>query len=444
MKARFVRSTLWSVASFGFSQLVRFASNLVLAKLLFPEAFGLIAIVLVFMIGLAMLSDVGISQSIQSNKRGDEPDFLDTAWTIQALRGVLLWGCACILAIPIAAFYKEPILAELIPVAGLNLVLTGLNPIRVHTAVRHLQIGRLSFLEIIAQCIGVIVMIINAYVFASVWSLVVGMVTTSAAKLILIHYFLSGHRSRFHLDKSTSKELMHFGKWIFLSTLCGFLLTQGDRLILGIFLSAELLGIYSIGYFIASFPNQLGMKIVEKVFLPLYRERPPSIATNFRRLSIVRFVITGLLFSMALGISYLGPLLITTLYDPRYAMAGGVVTMLSLVTAIQIITASYDRAALAAGDSRGMFFLTAVRAAVQSFSIILGLQLGGVFGAIAGQGLSILATYPFVVWLARRHKAWDPLHDATFFVLGFIVGAVVLWIKKDTITGLSAFGIAGG
>jgi hypothetical protein len=81
--------------------------NLILTRLLFPEAFGLMALVQVFLSGLQMFSDIGIQTSVIRSKRGEDPAFLDTAWTVQVLRGGLLWlGCLGI-AGPAAAFYEE-------------------------------------------------------------------------------------------------------------------------------------------------------------------------------------------------------------------------------------------------------------------------------------------------------------------------------------------------
>jgi hypothetical protein len=63
--------------------------DLILTRLLFPEAFGLMALVQVFMGGLQMFSDLGVNMSIIQSKRGEDPDFLNTAWTFQILRGLI-------------------------------------------------------------------------------------------------------------------------------------------------------------------------------------------------------------------------------------------------------------------------------------------------------------------------------------------------------------------
>ena len=96
LTARALRSALFTLGGFGSAQLIRLASNLILTRLLFPEAFGMMALTMVFLQGLQMFSDVGVAPAIQQSKRGDDADFLDTAWTIQVVRGLCLWLAACV------------------------------------------------------------------------------------------------------------------------------------------------------------------------------------------------------------------------------------------------------------------------------------------------------------------------------------------------------------
>src|SRR5713101_1716008 len=107
---RVLRAGGWTVLGYGTSQLLLLAGNLILTRLLFPEAFGLMAIVLAVMVGVALLSDVGIEQSIIHNKRGNEPAFVNTAWSIKVIRGVLMWLALWLLADPLASLYGEPML----------------------------------------------------------------------------------------------------------------------------------------------------------------------------------------------------------------------------------------------------------------------------------------------------------------------------------------------
>ena len=131
MKFRAARGFAITIAGFGGQNLLRLLSNLILTRLLFPEAFGLMALVQVFMTGLGMFSDLGINASIIQNKRGDEPNFVNTAWTLQVCRGILLWAMTCAIAIPASNIYGEDMLAYVLPVVGLNAFISGFNSMNI-------------------------------------------------------------------------------------------------------------------------------------------------------------------------------------------------------------------------------------------------------------------------------------------------------------------------
>ena len=438
---RLLRSVGWAAFGFAAAQAIRLASNLIFARLLFPEAFGLMALVSVFLVGLSMFSDVGISSSIMQNKRGDDRDFLDTAWTIQVIRGVLLWLGCCAVAWPAASFYNEPQLAELLPFAGLSLLIAGFNPTQIDSSNRHLMLGRVVLIDLASQIIAAIVMVALAFALRSVWALVFGAIVAAIAKLTLAYMFLPNAGNRLRWEKEAAHELVHFGKWIFFSTALAFLIAQGDKAILGKYLSLDLLGIYNIGYFLASAPLLLGGAIISRILIPLYRERPPGASPeNFHKIRLMRFALTGAILSLVLVMAFCGVWLVNTLYDSRYVLAGPIVVTLAFAQIIQVIGLTYDQAALAAGDSRNFFFLFATRALVQITFFVVGVETAGLLGAIAGQALSMLFVHPMIIALARKHNAWDPLHDAVYVLIGLSLGAIALWINYDAIISLAGFG----
>lgn len=436
--ARVLRSSSWLVLGYGGSQFLRLVSNLILARLLFPEAFGLMALVSVVTVGLMMFSDVGIGPAIAQNKRGDDPDFLDTAWTIQVIRGFALWAGACALAWPMAEFYDASELALYLPIAGVSLALAGFNPTRIETAHRHLLVGRLTVLDLSGQFIGILSMIVLAWLTQSVIALVIGGVVGAAAKLTLTHFFMPGEVNRFRWEKAAARELVSFGKWIFLSTAFFFVSSQGDKAILGKFLPLESLGIYNIGYFLASFPLLLGHAVNQRVMIPVYRDAPPAAsAENAAKLARMRAVISAGVIGLLAVMAFAGPSLVDLLYDDRYAQAGGLVVLIACALIPQVIGMTYDQAALAAGDSRRFFVFSGSRAAVQLLALLIGITQFGLVGAIVGLGLSVLAVHPVLIWLARVHGAWDVRHDLVAALVCIAVIGLALWLHWEQIAALA-------
>ncbi|QYK42473.1 MAG: oligosaccharide flippase family protein [Paracoccaceae bacterium] len=427
--ARAMRGSAITAASYITAQALRLGSNLILTRLLFPEAFGLMALVTVVVVGLQMFSDTGVGPAIARSPRGDDPDFLNTAWTIQVVRGVLIWLAATVVAVPFAAFYEAPQLSQLLPVAALSLVIAGFNPTRIETANRHLVLGRMMTLDLASQALGIAVMVVLAWITGSVWALVWGSVAGALAKLALMSAFLPGASNRFHWDPAAGRELLGFGKWIFLSTICGFAVAQGDRLILGAYLTLEQLGIYNIGYFLASFPWLLGGAVATKIMIPLYRDHPPGAkAANAARVRRLRAGLTAVLMVLLSVLAIGGVPLVGFLYSDAYAQAGAILCLVACVQMPVIIGLTYDQAALAAGDSRRFFALLLVKAVVQTTAFILGAEWAGLTGALIGQGLALTAVHVPNAWLAHRHGVWDGRHDAvaaTFAAAIIIIAYVV-------------------
>lgn len=407
---------------------MRLGSNLILTRLLFPEAFGLMALVSVVLVGLAMFSDVGVGPAISQHPRGDERAFLDTAFSINVARGVLLWGLTCALAYPMAAIYTAPDLMQLLPAAGITLLISGFNPTRIDTANRHLLLGRVTLLDLISQIIGIGCMVALAFAMQSVWALVIGAIIGSVAKLVITSKWLPGAANSFCWDKAAGRDLIHFGKWIFLSTACGFLLAQGDKAIFGAYLSLTELGVYNIGYFLASFPVLLAGAVVGRIMIPLYRDHPPAAsAANFAKMRRLRFGVTGGTLVLLAALALTGPALVGVMYDARYAGAGAIVVAIACMQMPGVIGMTYDQSALAAGDSRTYFWLIALKALVQTVAFVIGVTMGGLMGALLAQAGAVTLLHPAIVLLARKHRAWDPLHDAVFFGLAAGLAGLVLW-----------------
>jgi O-antigen/teichoic acid export membrane protein len=243
------------------------------------------------------------------------------------------------------------------------------------------------------------------------------------AKLALTWWLLPGPVNRFRWEPAAVRALIHFGKWIFLSTACGFLLAQGDKAIFGAYLSLEELGLYNIGFFLASFPLLLGGAVTGRILLPLYRDHPPAAsAANAARMARLRYGISlGLLGMLAL-LAFGGMALVDLLYDARYNMAGVVVVMVACVQMVVVVGMTYDQSALAAGDARGYFLVIAAKAVLQTIALIGGMLWLGLPGALILQGAALVVSHGLIAVLAHRHGAWDGVHD---LVMGLLAAVII-------------------
>ncbi|MEL6459667.1 MAG: oligosaccharide flippase family protein, partial [Cyanobacteria bacterium J06621_15] len=214
LKTRAIRGAIWTTTGFGAKYILRFGNNLVLTRLLQPEFFGLMALVTTFRMGLELFSDIGISQNIVNSKRGDDPVFLNTAWTLQAIRGIVIWLiCVVFITFPAAYFYNDKRLLTLIPISVLYSVFEGFSSTSVHTLHRRMELGKLSLYELALQVSFFATLILLVYFFPTIWSLAVGGAIAGVYKLISSFWLIPGYSNKFAWEKEAVKEILSFGKW---------------------------------------------------------------------------------------------------------------------------------------------------------------------------------------------------------------------------------------
>lgn len=331
LKKLALRGGMWTILGYGVSQVLRFGSNVILTRLLIPEMFGLMALAQVFLMGLQLFSDVGIQPSIVRHSRGEDPKFYNTGWTIQVIRGFGLWLACLVITYPISNLYDEPRLLWIIPILGLTTVIKGFNSTALYLLNRRIQTEKFVRLQVSAQVIGIIVMITWAYFERSIWALIVGNWANAFVLMFWSHRITDDPPNRFAWDQEAKQDLFSFGKWIFISTAMTFLASQADRLILGKLFSLEMLGVYSIAFFLSNFPEQILKRLSGSVILPVVSKLRDQPRSQLRQQILEKRKLV--LLACAVGLAILvvtGDAIILFLYDDRYEAASWMLPILAL------------------------------------------------------------------------------------------------------------------
>ena len=343
-----IRGSIWTIFGYGSSQVLRLISNLILSRLLFPEAFGLSALVGILMQGMQMFSDVGIGPNIIRSTRGDDQAFLDTAWTVQAARGLTLWVCSALLAGPISRIYEMPELVWLLPAVGATAAIQGFNSTALFTCNRRLLVGRLMILEFTVQLTTLAGMVSLALIHRSVWALILGGLLGSTVRMILSYRLLPGPRNHLRWESEARRELFSFGRWIFLSTLITFVSMQIDRVVLAKLVPMREFGIYTIAVTLAQIPRDVIQRLSDLIVFPAVSRiiHEPS---GFRKVGMARRYLLLISTPISILLIVWAPWIVRFLYDPRYAAASGILRLLAIGTWIQTVQVTYGLVVLAAG-----------------------------------------------------------------------------------------------
>lgn len=426
LKSRVINSSVWTLSSYGGRQLIRLGSNVILTKLLYPEAFGLMMLVSVFMQGIGMFSDIGTGVSIIQNKRGGEPNFLNTAWTLQVIRGTIIWLIACAIAPFYANIFNEPLLTQLIPVAGFSAVIAGFNSTSLVTANRNLQLKKITILDFITQFISISVMIVWVLIEPSVWGLVAGGLAGAVAKLILSHTWLPGVSNKFFIEADAAKQMFSFGRWIFLNTALTFFVMQIDRLLFGYLMGTAMLGVYTIAIMFTSVSQTIINFLGSRVLFPSYSHviRDDDNLRLYRILKKTRLIMISGTWVVSIGMVLMGSILIDYLYDERYADAVWMIQILPLGMLIAVLSQTYQNVILAKGKSGVLTLVNFIQLLIQVTAILIGHHLYGVLGIIVGYTLVGWLMYPVNAAIARKNAVWQPEIDFPVIIIAMIFVAI--------------------
>ena len=430
LKKQAVRGTIWTVFGYGSSQVLRFGGNLILTRLLVPDLFGLMALVQVFITGLNLFSDIGINPSIIRSDRGDDPIFLNTAWTIQVIRGFGLWIGCLIIALPVANFYNDSRLLWLIPIVGLTTIVSGFNSTSLASLNRHMEVGKLAIFELIVQIVSLIVLVVWAALSPTIWALVGGNLVSIALTAYWSHRLNWLKPNRFAWNKEVIQEITSFGKWIFLSTAMSFLASQADRIILGKFFSLEMLGIYVVAFTFADIPRQVSQKVSSKVIFPVVSQlinlprktlKARILKKRWKLLLLMIFIVTALVS--------LGDLVIVSLYDSRYEQAAWMLPIIALGLWPLLLTLTFAPVLIAIGKP----VYSAIGNCLKFIYMIVLLPLAfskmGILGAIIAIAFNDIPFYLAVNYGLWKEKLTGISQDIQATILLIVLITLVLIVR---------------
>lgn len=429
LKALLVRGTTWTLVSYGASQMIRLAGNIILTRLLVPQYFGLMTLLNTMLVGFGMFSDFGVNGSVTRDPRGDEPEFLNTAWTIQVIRGLLLWLICLAIAGPVAGFYHEPRFRVFLPVIGLSTVIAGFGSTKTLSLIRHIALSRMAVFEILTQLVGLVVTAVWAVINPSVWALVGGKLISDLIRMVASHTALAGHRDRLGWEKRSAISILEFGKWVWVTGIVFFLASQSDRLILGHLVALRTLALYGIAFTVADIPRQVILAFSVRVVLPYIAKFSHYSREEYRQI-ILRYRRITLLFA-AIGIAVIvntADLVFVRIYDNRYQPAAWMIPLLAIGLWHTVLYTTSSQGLIALGKTVYTAVGYAFSVAVLYGGVPISFHRYGMFGAVLVVAFSDLPMYfvnGYGTWKERIPVFAQDLRATVSFLMICGAGAAI-------------------
>ncbi|MFN3620496.1 oligosaccharide flippase family protein [Sphingorhabdus sp.] len=434
----------WVTVAFMLQQVVRLGSSIILAWLLAPALLGTMLLINTLRTGVELLTDVGVGQSIVNNPRGNDPSFYNTAWTIQIIRGVILTIVALALSVPVAKMYDNTALIYLLPFVAPIFIIAGfMSPSR-FLLQKRMEVGKVATFDLVLGVVAAVVQIALAAYSPTIWALIWGLLITTAIWSAASFYIIDWRDHRLHWDMDAAKSILHFGKWIFLSTLIYFLAMNFDRLYFADAIPIALLGVYGIARTFSETVMQLFQRISNLLIFPKISASLLRGADLRRSMGPMRMVmLLGIAAGLAVGISFADEF-IFLVYDDRYRAAGFFLTVLLFGTWFAILAAISDAMMMGVGKPSGVAISNGAKLAVIVALLPFLLATFGINAALAVFVFAEMVRYAALMWLKRKQgigfARQDVIATVVFIILAFafreltmlvgLTGGVSEWITQ--------------
>lgn len=435
MKAT-VSGTFWNYGIFAASKGLVFISTIILARILAPDDFGLLALGLLAINYLDTLSDFGVGAALVYRQE-DPAKSANVAFTLSVVTGLLLTAAAIVLAPLAGEFFREPRVVPIIRVLSLSFLISAFGSIQQWRIRKEMDFQRRVLPEVGRTFLKGGISVLFALLGFGVWSLVWGQLAGVLGGTIL-YWWVSPRGLRFDFDRKISRQLLGYGSQMILVGLLGMLHNNADYLIIGRRMSSADLGFYTIAFRIPELIIMNLCFIVSQALFPAYaklQDNPAALRSGF--LSSLSYV-SLLTVPIGVGLYLVSPEFILLFYTDRWAPAIPVMQLLSLYALIYSLSFNSGDVYKATGRPAILNQLAVVKLAITLPVLWIAAGHGILYVALGQALVTLLLTFVRLgvasrIIAVRPWEIWQALRPALVGGAVMLGGTLLLRFPLDSL-----------
>ena len=374
------RGATWMVAMRLMIRSIGLVSTLVLARLLVPADFGLVAMAMLMVAFLAAVSELSFD-IVLIQKHDATRAHYDTVWTMQILRG-LAWAVVVVaIAQPGAKFFNEPRLAELLYWLAVGIFIGGLSNVGTVDFRKHMAFHKDFAFQVLVKLISFMATMVAAFVLRSYWALIIGMLANQIAGCFL-SYLFSPYRPSLTLVHWRS--IFGFSKWLLFNNILQYLRNRADSLIIGRLLGAATLGLYTVALEISSLAASELVAPIMRAVLPGFSKLAHDDEALRRAFLQGSAIIQTICLPIAAGIGLTAHLAIPLLLGPKWAAAVPLIQVLTAYNLFYVVGTNLSPILLAKGRPDLLGKLAIIANVVTLPAMAVGTIFWGAIGTAVG------------------------------------------------------------
>ena len=398
MKKRLAVGSIWTAGVRILINLMGMASTIILARLLVPEDFGLVAIAAVVFAIIGAFTELSLAAALIQHPNPQREHF-DTAWTLNVMRGGLVAVILLIAAHIVAAAYGDDRLVFIMYAFAGAALITGLGNPKMVEFHRRLSFQQELLVELAKKFVGLVVAVAIALAYKSYWAIVAGSVASQAVGLLL-SYVIIPYLPRFCLDHW--RNLFSFSSWLALSSGLNAINYRADQLAVGGILGTVPLGQYSVGDNLASLPVRESMAPLAQVLFPAFSQLQHDQAKLRSAYLRAQRLLAVVALPVGVGLALVAAPLVALVMGPKWASAALVIQVLSTIHALHAFSTPLTPMAMGMGRTRLIFIRDIITLFVRYPLIFAGLFTHGLIGLLLARCASGAFGIALDLYLARR------------------------------------------
>ena len=421
-----VQSGIWVTGINIGDRVLQLLKVIILARLLSPAAFGLLGIALLAIAALRQFSKLGFDEALIQHEDEDVDEYLNTAWIMKIARGGMIAAISFLAAPYLAVFFGEPEAEPLIRIIGLSPLILGLQNPAVMYFQKNLNFHREFVYQVGGRLVDLLVAVVIALVFRSVWALAVGIVAMNLVKLGL-SYGIHEYRPNIEFNLAYGKEMFAFGKWMFASSILVFIYGQGDDAFVGWFFTASSLGIYQMAYRYSNAPATEVTHVISRVAFPALSKLQNDVDKLREGFLRAVQISTTVAFPMAAGVAVVAPQFVLVVLGNQWRPVIPVMQVLAVWGGIRAFGANVGPVYKSTGRPDLEAKIQAFKVVIIALAIYPVAEIYGLVGVsamIVGSALLILPIHLYFILSITEGRIAELVEIVAYPLIGSIAMAV--------------------
>ena len=392
-----VRGAIWMIAMRWMMRSMGLFSTVVLARLLTPDDFGVVAIALIMVGLLETIAYLGVDLSLIKDQHAGRDDF-DTAWSVQLIQGAMISLLLLVCAPFMAAYFHEPRAVAVILWLAVRPIIDGLVNIGLVAFRKDLNFALEFRFHVATKLVGVVIQIGAALLFRNYWALVVGMIASSVTTVVM-SYLLHPYRPRFTLTQAA--KIWSFSQWLLVARVGSFFNRRADEFVVGNLLGTAAMGGYHVIYELASTPTS-------EIIMPMRRALFPALSrvaddvVVYQRMVIDTLRSSAVIcFGLGVGLACSADQVVPLVLGPQWLSTVPLLRWLALFGVSAAVSSVLEVPLWVAGRTQLSALNNWIELALLVPLLYLATRHWGVQGAAAGRFAVSVCMVPVAWWMVQ-------------------------------------------